>query len=182
MSRTSTLATRLGTTVHRSLLLHRLASLGLGDANAIAAAASSRGLDYYSAGEESQSFSTAELSKVSHEELVVALVHSSLPWEPQRFRLAAALMASPGVSANRLANLAIQERVVAVIAEIARSGRHAEPENAFWAELLSMLPEHAPVPAGVMPHPSRYMVIPGRTGPRATGPARWVRPRKPSFS
>jgi hypothetical protein len=111
------------------------------------------------------------------EDLVVGLVHPCLPWEPQRFRLAAALMASQGVSAQRLANLAIQERAVAPVAGIALAGKTAEPSEAFWLELLAHLPHHPPVPAGVMPHPSRYMIIPGKIRPGVTGSARWVRPR-----
>ena len=176
MNGRATLASRMGTTRHRSLLLRRLADRGLPTGEALAAAALHRGLDYYPPGGASANATPDEAqSAVRMEELVVALVHPCLPWEPHRFRLAAALMGSPEVDAKRLALLAISERCVPMVAEIARAGQKAEPGTPFWQELLACLPAHSPVPGGVMPHPSRYMIIPGRAGP-----SRWVRPRMPA--
>ena len=173
MNGRATLASRLGTTRHRSLLLRRLAHLGLSTGEALAEAALRRGLDYYAPGGASTDANTGVVDDaVSTEELVVALVHPCLPWEPHRFRLAAALMGAPEVDAKRLALLAVSERCVPMVAEIARAGQAAEPTEPFWPELLALLPAHAPVPRGVMPHPSRYMIIPGRAGP-----SRWVRPQ-----
>lgn len=177
MKGTETLAARMGTTVHRSLLLHKLCRLGLKDADAISSEAKQRGLDYYLPHTGLQQTPQATARGITSEELVVALVHPGLPWDPQRFRLAAALMADSGVNARRLATLAIQERTVATIGAIATEGQNAEPSEPFWKELLMHLPQSAPVPAGVMPHPSRYMVIPGKIRPGRVGKSHWVRPR-----
>lgn len=177
MTGTETLAARLGTTVHKSVLLRSLARRGLKTADAIAREAQRRGLDYYIPAEHVEEDASSPAPDVSLEELVVALIHPCLPWEPQRFRLAAALMAAPGVDPVLLANLAVQERAALPLADIGRAGKATEPEVEFWTALLSHLPVDLPVPAGVMPHPSRYMVIPGKVRPGTTGKAKWVRPR-----
>lgn len=170
-----TLAARLGTTVHKSVLLRRFARRGLKTADSIAREAQRRGLDYYMASDAQQVDTPISDTKI--EELVVALIHPCLPWEPQRFRLAAALMAAPEVNADLLAALAIQERAASALVAIARAGREAEPEEAFWKNLLARLLGEISIPSGVMPHPSRYMVIPGKVRPGTTGRPHWVRPR-----
>jgi hypothetical protein len=86
-------------------------------------------------------------------------------------------MAAPGVNPSVLANIAIQERAVTPLVSIARAGKDAEPEESFWKDLLTRLPADVSLPSGVMPHPSRYMVIPGKVRPGMTGKAQWVRPR-----
>ncbi|RBP41290.1 hypothetical protein DES53_107121 [Roseimicrobium gellanilyticum] len=177
MTGTETLAARLGTTVHKSVLLRSLARRGLKTADSVAREAQRRGLDYYIPTGNTEGGTGSPTSDVGLEELVVALIHPCLPWEPQRFRLAAALMAAPGVDPVLLANLAVHERAVLPLADIGRAGKAAEPGVKFWTTLLSHIPFDLPVPAGVMPHPSRYMVIPGKVRPGATGKAQWVRPR-----
>jgi hypothetical protein len=176
MKGSGTLAARLGTTVHESVLLRRLARHGLVTEDSITWEAQRRGLDYYipAGGEKPDAPPNPD---IGIEELVIALIHPSLHWEPQRFRLAAALMAAPGVDPDGLATLAIQERAVIPLAEIARAGKAAEPEEMFWGNLLSHLPSGEPPPPGVMPHPSRYMVIPGKVRPGTVGKSHWVRPR-----
>lgn len=177
LGRKVTLATRLGITTHQSLLLHRLRRRGLDTPEKLAALAESRGLDYYAGTQPAPMPSTTlAAADVTTEELAIALLHPCLPWEPQRIRLAAALLAAPEVRASTVARLAIMERCAAVVREIALAGQTEEPINSFWPSLLDLLPPGPAVPSGVLPHRSRYMAITGRARP-GTIPAReWVRP------
>jgi hypothetical protein len=176
-SRKVNLATRLGITAHQSLLLHRLRGRGLDTPEKLAALAESRGLDYY-AGTRPAPIPSATLTAadVTTEELAIALLHPCLPWEPQRIRLAAALLAAPEVRASTVARLAIMERCAAVVREIARAGQTEEPSNSFWPSLLDLLPPGPSVPSGVLPHRSRYMAITGRARPGTIPARKWVRP------
>lgn len=177
LGRNISLARRLGTTTHRSLLLHRLRRRGLDTPEKLAALAASRGLDYY-AGTRPAPIPSATLAAadVTTEELAIALLHPCLPWEPQRIRLAAALLAAPEVRASTVARLAIMERCTAVVREIARAGQTEEPINSFWPSLLGLLPPGPAVPSGVLPHRSRYMAITGRARPGAMPARQWIRP------
>jgi hypothetical protein len=171
------LARRLGTTSHHSLLLHRLRRHGLETPEKLAALAESRGLAYYAGAKVTPGNSDASpMPGVTDEELCVALVHPSLPWEPQRIRLAAALLAGPGVQPSIIARLAVQERNAAVFREIALAGQAEEPANSFWPAVLGLLPPTPRVPPGVLPHPSRYMAISGRVRPGTPAARQWVRP------
>lgn len=173
----ASLARRLGTTTHLSLLLHRLRRRGLDTPEKLAALAESRGLRYYASAKATPGrYDDFPIPDVTDEELAIALLHPSLPWDPQRIRLAAALLAAPGVRAPVIARLAVMERSSAVVREIALAGQAEEPDNGFWPVLLSLLPPTPSVPPGVLPHRSRYMAIAGRTRP-GTPPARqWIRP------
>lgn len=165
----------MGTTTHCSLLLHRLRAAGLNTPARLVAAALRRGLSYYGAATESEMPASGH-HPVTDAELAIALLHPSLPWDPHRLRLAAAILASPGIHPEKIARLAVQERAVALVREIAAAGASAEPNVAFWDELLRALPERPPVPRGVLPHPSRYMAISGRARPGCAPPAVWIRP------
>lgn len=170
------LARRLGTITHRSLLLHRLGRLGLETPEKLAALAESRGLRYYASALSAPETADARPTcAVTDEELAIALMHPSLPWDPQRIRLAAALLAARGVRAPVIARLAVMERSASVLREIALAGRTEEPDNTFWATLLALLPPTTPVPPGVLPHRSRYMAISGRSRPGTVPARQWVR-------
>lgn len=169
------LATRLGTTAHCSLLLHRLRAAGLDTPEKLAADAVRRGLPYYAPPGEVAA-APPLLRPVSAAELAIALLHPCLPWSPQRLRLAAATLATPGLVPAEVAHLAAQERSVAVVRAIACAAAAAEPAEAFWPELLAALPAAPPIPPGVLPHPSRYMAISGRARPGATPQSVWIRP------
>ena len=171
------LAKRLGITTHQSLLLHRLRRRGLDTPEKLAALAESRGLDYYAGIRPAPMPSTTlAAADVTTEELAIALLHPCLPWEPQRIRLAAALLAASGVQASTVARLAIMERSAAVVREIALAGQLEEPTNSFWPTLLGLLPPTRAVPSGVLPHRSRYMAITSRARPGAIPTRQWIRP------
>lgn len=171
------LATKLGITPHMSLLLHRLRRRGLNTPEQLAALAGSRGLEYYAGARPAPIRSTApEIAEVTTEELAIALLHPCLPWEPQRIRLAAALLAAPETRASTVARLAIMERCATVVREIALAGQAEEPTNSFWPALLKLLPPGPAVPSGVLPHRSRYMAITGRARPGTIPTRQWIRP------
>lgn len=160
---------------HRSLLLERARSVGLATPESFEVLASKRGCHYYPLR------STQVLDEdivFSNEELAIALMHPSLPWDPQRLRVAAAMTGAVGNDPKRLARLAIQEQAVVPLTMVARAGRDAEPSNAFWNEVLSSLPPSPPPPEGVMPHPSRFCAMAGKTRPgsSASPSLTWIRP------
>ena len=176
------LAVRLGSGPHRSLLLHRAAGLGLADEAALENEALRRGCRHYAPPDWVPTTSPSA-TKLRNEDLAVCLLHPSLPAEPQRIRLGAAMLGAAGNSARHLAHRSVQERAERIVAEIARAGREYEPHNDFWRDLLSLLPDTAPVPAGVLPHRSRFVILPGRQRPGNTvsqpGP-QWIRPVLPA--
>jgi hypothetical protein len=172
-----TLARRLGTTEHRSVLLHRAAALGLRDEASLAALAARRGLRYYPVAEP-ECWSEPPRAAFDNAELAIALLHPAWPWEPQRIRLGAAMLAAEDVQPRRLALLATQERCEAVVRHIAEAGAKCEPQNAFWPQLLSALGPARPVPPGVLPHPTRFMAASGFSPAGQRGwSATWIRPR-----
>jgi hypothetical protein len=174
-SEATTLAARLGTAAHRSLLLHRIRAAGLDTPEKLAAEAVRRGLPYYAP--PGPAVLAPELAcPVSAVELAIALLHPSLPSHPQRLRLAAATLATRGLVPAEVAHLAVQERAGGVVGAIAAAGAAAEPGETFWPELLAALPETPPVPAGVLPHASRFMAITGRARPGTTLSPSWIRP------
>ena len=168
-------AHRLGLIPHRSLLLQRARRLGLSTPAAFEALAWQRGCRYYPR--------RNELPEFSNEELAIALMHPALPWDPQRLRIAAAIVSAPGNAPHRLARLAVLEQAVIPLRYIASAGQAAEPENPFWREVMAALPPAPPPLPGVMPHRSRFAAITGKTRPGSdpSAAARWIRPQR-SFS
>jgi hypothetical protein len=172
-----TLARRLGAPEHRSVLLHRAAALGLTDGTALAALAALRGVRYYAA--PARELSPApEVSAFSNAELAIALLHPAVPWEPHRIRLGAAVLAADDVEPRKLAHLAVQERCEAVVRHIAEAGAACEPDHPFWRHLLAALGPGGPIPAGVLPHPTRFVAATGfaPSGQRGWS-ATWIRPQ-----
>ncbi len=174
-SEATSLAARLGTTSHRSLLLHRMRVAGLDSPEKLGAEAVRRGLPYY-APPGPAGPATPPAHPVSAADLAIALLHPSLPWQPQRLRLAAATLATRGLVPTEVAHLAVQERAAGIVRAIAAAAAAVEPAETFWAELLAALPETPPIPPGVLPHPSRFMAISGRARPGVTPQSVWVRP------
>jgi hypothetical protein len=171
----TTLATRLGTTAHCSLLLHRLRVAGLDTPEKLAAEAVRRGLPYYAP--PGPAVPAPVLARaVSAADLAIALLHPSLPWDPQRLRLAAATLATRGLVPAEVAHLAVQERAAGLVRAIADAAATAEPAETFWPELLAALPASPALPTGVLPHYSRFMAITGRARPGTTPQSVWIRP------
>jgi hypothetical protein len=173
--RPQTLAERLGTTTHISLMLRKLRALGLDDPEKLRLVALDRGCQYYQAYWEEPGLEI-DLSILSNEELAIALLHPGLPHDPRRIRLGAAMAAAPGIDAGTLTRLARMERADAVLRYIAEAGRKYEPENPFWQTLIDDLPRTQPIPQGALPHPTRFIAMTGFTRKGLGYVTEWIRP------
>ncbi len=181
----TTLARKLGTTEHHSLLLRKAGEAGLHGADELIGLAIARGCQHYQGGPERVPVTPLSREAFSDEELAIALLSPCLPYSPRAVRVGAQMLGSNGNQPQRLALLARKERAENVVRYIAAAGRLTEPQESFWPELLAALPPASPLPsgfpAGVLPHPSRFRSETGLTDPSdpATlgGPqVRWLRP------
>jgi hypothetical protein len=170
----STLAERLGTTTHLSPLLHKARRLGLGPQE-LETLAIQRGCDYYDNGEAAP-FPPVTREQFSNAELGIALLNPALRYDPQSLRLGAAMLGAADNRVEDIARLARFERAEAIVRYVAECGEKFEPENAFWADLLQMLPVTAKPKSSVMPHPTRFVAMTGITRRGVGTVAQWIRP------
>ncbi|GEP42626.1 hypothetical protein BGE01nite_19170 [Brevifollis gellanilyticus] len=113
-----------------------------------------------------------------NEKLALALLTIANRYEPWLIRVGAMLLSHTDNDVRQIARHTRLERSESVIREIALAGQRYEPENLFWSELLGLLPELPSPQAGVLPHHSRYVSIPGKIGPGRMGSPAWLRPKK----
>ena len=186
----TTLARKLGTTEHHSLLLRKAKKVGLWHTHELIGLAVARGCRHYGGGSEPLLTAQPSREKFSDEELAIALLSPCLPYSPRALRVGAQMLGSRGNRPSRLALLARRERAETVVRHIAAAGQQTEPDELFWQELLAALPPASPfrsvLPTGVLPHPSRFRSETGLTDPSnsATGggpQVTWLRPY-PSFA
>ncbi len=171
------LSHRLGQPMHTSLLLRRAERFGLHGEEDFLNLAYARGCRYYAPPGWNQPPDSRSFA-CPGEVLAIALLHPHLPYNPQRLRIGAAMLAFPGLNASTIARLARQERATPIVRYITQAAAHCEPATPFWKSLLDELPtERQPIPEGVMPHPSRFMAVTGRQGPGSrTVQHTWIRP------
>ncbi len=177
---------RLGTTAHLSPILVKARRLGFADAQDLERLAVSRGLRYYDGHGDSRiecnpsstSPQNGADGELSNEELAIALLSPAAPYSQQRIRIGAAMLAADGNQPESLADLALRERTGSIVRYIAECGHDVEPENPFWDELLELLPagDSAP-PAGILPHPTRFVAMTGITRAGVGTIKQWIRPR-----
>ena len=181
----TTLAQRLGTIEHRSLLLHKAGRLGLATATHLVGLAIMRGCQHYRYGPEPVFINPPSRVAFSDEELAVALLSPCLPYNPRAVRVGAQMLGSWGNQPQRLALLARKERAEEVVRHVALAGQQTEPHEPFWPELLAALSSDSVpsrvIPAGVLPHPSRFRLEAGVTRPadlisRGGPKVIWLRP------
>jgi hypothetical protein len=176
----TSLARRLGTTTHVSPLLQKASRLGVRDAGDLEAVARSRGLRYFGESMHQSDRARPMLAEdpalFSNEELAIALINPASPYSFNRIRMAGAVMAAKGVSAETLAHLARQERCEAVVRHIATCGRTAEPSNPLWTSLLDQLPTAPPAATDLLPQLSRFVAMAGLTRQGKQVSMQWVRP------
>ena len=181
----TTLARKLGSPTHHSLLLRKAMRVGLHGVSELIGLAIARGCQHYHGGFEAVPRAPLSREVFSDEELAIALLSPCLTYSPRAVRVGAQMLGSHGNKPQRLALLARRERSENVVRHIATAGRSTEPNESFWNELLAALPPALPsrsvLPAGVLPHPSRFRAETGHTdpsdpsthgGPRMT----WLRP------
>ena len=184
-----TLAKRLGAPVHHSLLLRKACRLGLDGASALIDLAVVRGCLHYQGGPELVPSTPSSRSAFSDEELAVALLSPSLPYNPRSLHVGAQMLGSSHNQAWQLALLARRERAENVVRHIAAAGQLTEPHEVFRQELLAALPSasapRSAFPVAVLPHPSRFRIETGLTGPSHLAAlnrlkTQWLRPA-PAF-
>lgn len=164
-----TLAEKLGMPAHHSLLLRKAREVGLYDAYALIGLAVARGCRHYRGGPEPVPAQPLSHAAFSDEELAIALLSPGLPYNSRALRVGAQMLGSRSNQPQRLALLARKERAETVVRHVAAAGRHTEPHEPFWSELLAALPaaltRRSTCPAGVLPHPSRFRVETGLSDP-----------------
>jgi hypothetical protein len=170
----STEAPRVGRT---SALLQKARRLGLQLPLDLERLALLRGCDYYQR-ELPPRVSPLGDVPLSNAELAMALLVPSLSPSAREIRLAAALLAAPGVPAEEVVALAIREGCDDVVRHIASCGQRYEPDNSFWSSLLARLPE-VEVDADRLPHPTRFVEMTGLDRGKVGVFTRWIRPRRP---
>ena len=184
-----TLARKLGGPVHHSLLLRKAREVGLHGASELIGLAIARGCQHYRGGPEPVPTEPLPQAVFSDEELAVALLSPCLPYDPRAVRVGAQMLGGHGNQPRRLALLARRERAENVVRHVAVAGQLTEPCEPFWEELLAALPPALPsraaLPAGVLPHPSRFRIETGLTNPsdpvsRGGPQTKWLRPSPPS--
>ena len=181
-----TLAEKLGVPLHHSLLLRKAREAGLDGSAALIGLAVLRGCQHYRGGPELLPTEPPSRATFSDEELAIALLCPSLPYNPRAVRVGAQMLGSRCNEPARLALLACRERAETVVRHIAAAGQQTEPNEPFWQELLAALPPALPfrsvVPPGVLPHLSRFRSETGLSNlvPRDKQRVTWLRPRSSS--
>lgn len=175
-----TLAHRLGTTAHVSVLLKKAERLGYGTPDKLEDLARERGLRYYSdpafkVNEEAGHYGIE--NELTNEELALSLLSVCFPYSQQRIRMGGAILAAEGNEPSSIARLARMERCDRVVHYIANLGNKVEPENSFWSELLELLPNFEMPPPDLLPHITRFVAMTGVTRNGRETVMQWVRPR-----
>lgn len=136
-----------------------------------------RGCMHYEGTFDPPAENSVGMQMFTNEQLVVALCLPHFGTQPNNIRMAAELASLEGVSAKNLAFLAEKERCVREIAYIAGCGERVEPQNQFWKQLLTALPnEKKKLPVARMPHWTRFAILAGRDRSGKTT-THWLRPR-----
>jgi hypothetical protein len=176
-----TLARKLGTTEHVSLLLRKARRLGLATSRDLQTLAVQRGCLHYQRGDEPAG-ELVSRADFTDEELAIALLCTAAPYDLQSIRCGAAMLSARGNQVDRVARLARMERTVPIVRHVAEAGRRFEPDNAYWSQLLAALPLSPAPRAGVLPHPTRYLAMTGviRGKPRGIY-TQWQRPEPGPF-
>ena len=175
----STLAQKLGDTAHVSGLAIRLARVsGASErlAEWLLKVAIERGARHYE-----RDFDPAlppDNPAVSDEQIGVALCLGQHRYALDQLRVAAQLLSSPRVDAERLCQLAIHERVEPVLLHIAAIAEKFAPDDEPWANLRRHLRPRRVPRADALPHWTRlvsYTGISSHGGPPHTD---WLRRRE----
>lgn len=170
----------IGTGTHLSPLLRKAKQLDFCSANDLLCLAVKRGCRHYQPPAwTDESVNDPGPCAFEDEELAIALITPAAKGGPRHIRCAAQLMSRPGLDAKRLVRLSRMERCEAILRHIAEAGLTNDPEGAdFWDAILRQLPDTPPIPKARLPHPSRFMIVPGWSPQsRPKREAHWLRPR-----
>ncbi len=166
-----------------SKLLTKIREMGFELPDDLWRLAVARGLRYYDGESQFEKLSRdpkyqVSINQLSNVELGVALLSPDLPADSASkrqwcHRVGSALISAENVETEELASLAEAERCQALVHWIATCGNDVEPDNTFWTDLLSLLPESdKPEQA---PHPTRFFEMTGMTREKVGIQRRWLR-------
>lgn len=166
-----TLDHELGEISHQSVLLRAACRTGLAGLRDFVRLAVARGCTHY-ASLYPPAESDPGLENISNEELVALLLLGSNEFEPIAVRCAAQLASK--CQASLLAIVARRERICRALAYIAKEGQMRDSDRKdFWGELLTLIGPQREVPAGTMPHWSRFVLQTGVTR-SGVGAVQWL--------
>lgn len=173
-----TLAQKLGDTAHVSGLAIQLARLsGAGERlpQWLLKTAIDRGAKHYQ--RDFDATLPPDNPIVPDEEIGVALCLGQMPDNACFIRAAAQLLSGPRVDPARLARLAEMERVEPVFLHIAAAAERVDTSLEPWATLRRLLHPRRTVRTDVLPHWTRFAILPGLTRD-GYAPAQWLRRRE----
>jgi hypothetical protein len=154
----STLSSRLGEVPHVSGLLRRIAKeSGAGDRvnHWLVKVAVERGAEHYR-----RNFDPSlppDALGISDEEIGIALCLGEHPYALDQLRVAAQLLTSQRIDAERLSRLAVQERCEPVLLHIADVAERFAPELHPWTFIRQHLPPRSVSRKDSLPHWSRLV-------------------------
>jgi len=173
------LADLLGIPLHRSCLLRKLRSYGVGTPEKLIALAAQRGCYHYQTGMVVHHVPT---QLCSNEELAIALLSPNNLYNLRLVRAGAQLLSGEHIGLERLVREAVKERCGEVLLHVVVAGQRLEPQNPTWNKLSELISESfkrlKPVKPGILPADGRFCVETGFIGRRRTKRInhRWLRP------
>ena len=176
---TLSLAHKLGMVPHHSYLRQLARQHGLVTEQDLIREAVARGCFHFLQSDRPPEKSVSE-ELFSNEQLALAMLTVANPYDPWLLRVGAMMLSHPDNDAAELARYARYERSQCVVRAIAEAGLKYEPHHEFWPRLLADLPQGVAPRNGVLPHHSRFVSIPGKTGPGTMGKPVWLRPARPA--
>jgi hypothetical protein len=157
MERLRTLANRLGRTAHVSVLrmkLLRLRRRAPGQTRFLEEwlvdVANARGARIVRRENATIDFAPPSVVELPNEELVVGLLLLQNIDSPQILRLAAQVISRQAVAFSLLAQLAVEERVGFVLAELARQALKVAPEHSLWKRLAARFGDESSRPCSIL--------------------------------
>ena len=173
-----TLARKLGDTAHVSgLAIHLARVSGAGDRlpEWLLKVAIERGAKHYQ--RDFDPPLPPDNQTISDEEIGVTLCLGQMPDNPWFIRAAAQLLSSPQIDPLRLARLAEMERVEPVLLHIAAASERVDGALEPWATLRRLLHPRRQIRPNVLPHWTRFAILPGLTR-EGQAPPQWLKRRE----
>jgi hypothetical protein len=171
-----TLARKLGKSAHVSPLLKKLVRAGIANTKEMAATAIARGCHHYEGCLPTLPIPASTFETISDEELAIALLCPSNPYDPMLVRIGSQLLSKQSCNPKKLIALAKRERCEAILKYIAQAGKETEPDSSTWEYLIAQLLKFGEPKKGILPHKSRFRREPGITNPQKPKlKAQWLR-------
>ena len=171
-----TLARKLGNPTHVSPLLKKLERAGITNTKEMAATAIARGCHHYAGCLSTRPIPARTSQAISDEELAIALLCPSNPYDPMLVRIGSQLLSKQSCKPEKLIALAKRERCEVILKYIAQAGKETEPDSSTWKYFIAQLLQCGEPKKGILPHKSRFRRETGITNPKKpTLKAQWLR-------